>query len=110
MRVPALAATTTATGTPSTAAAAGTTAAGARRLRIRDLDGDAAPIELPPVELRNRVLGLLGRGHLHEPEATRLPRETIGDHGGGLHVSGLREELTKPFARGRIGETADIEF
>src|SRR5499427_225921 len=101
MRVTALS-PATATGSASAAARPATTAArpaaaaapaGARGLRIRDLHRDSPAIELTPVQLRNRGLGLLCRVHLDEAESPGLAGEAIGDHGRGQDVATLREEL-----------------
>src|SRR5438046_10704468 len=89
---------TTTTGTSATTRPTAPTRAG--RLRIRDLDGDPAAVELTAVQLRDRVLSLLRRGHLDEPEATRLARESIGEHGRGHDVAWLRKARAQP-VRGR---------
>src|SRR5205823_14666444 len=49
--------------------AAGPRATGALALRVRDLDRDLPAVELPPVELSDRVLRLFRRRHLNEAEA-----------------------------------------
>src|SRR5438128_2377151 len=96
---------------PATAARpAAATATRTGGLRIRDLHRDSPAIELAPVQLRNRGLGLLRRVHLHEPESPGLPGKTIGDHGRGQDITALCEELPEPFAGRGVRKTAYIEF
>src|SRR5512145_2271695 len=111
MRVPALASPT---GAPAPAAARtpptrtpATAATGARSLGVGQLDDDPPTIQLPTVELRDRVLRPFGRLHLDESEAPRLTREPVGDHGRREHVAALGEELTERFAGGGVRKTAD---
>src|SRR5262245_28357019 len=99
---PAAARTPTAAGAPA--------AAGPRGLRVGDLHGDAPAVELTPVELGARVLGLSGRVHLDEAKAARLSGEAVGDDGCGEDVTALGEELPKSFAGGGVGEPADVEL
>jgi len=111
--VPPATATRTASATARSATAARPAAATATRtggLRIRDLHRDSPAIELAPVQLRNRGLGLLRRVHLDEPESPGLPGKTIGDHGRGQNVSALCEELPEPFAGRGVRKTAYVEF
>src|SRR5438477_235396 len=108
--VAAAAASRTAPATPRPAAAGPRTAARAGRLRVRDLDRDPPAVELTPVQLGDRGLRLLRGGHFDEAEAPRLAREPIGDDRRGKHVAALGEELSKSVARGRVGETADVQF
>src|SRR5207245_8417145 len=92
-----------------TARPAATTATGSGGLRIRDLHRDPPAIELAPVQLRNRGLGLLRRVHLDDPDSPGLPGKTIGDHGRGQNVSALCEELPEPFAGRGVRKTAYVE-
>src|SRR5262249_29487198 len=69
-------------GAPPPAGTTASPAAGARGLRVGHLDRDATPVELATVQLRDRVLRLLRRSHLDEPEAARLAREPVRDDGG----------------------------
>src|SRR5689334_15765285 len=97
MRVAGLA--TTAAGTPAARpATTGTTAATARTpaaatgatgasLGVRDLDRDPATVELATIQLRDRVLRVLRRRHLDEPEAAGLSGEAIRDHRRRQHVT-----------------------
>src|SRR5205823_13543707 len=90
--------------------AAAAAATRARRLRIGDLHGDPATVQLAAVELGDRVLRFLGGVHLDESEAARLTGEAVGDHGRGEHVAALGEKFPQPIARRGIRETADIEL
>src|SRR5262245_21951819 len=92
---PAAAAATAGTASTATTWTASTATARARRLRVGNLHDDASAIELTSVQLRNRVLGVLGCAHLDEAEAPGLAGEAIRDHGRGDHVPGLRKELPK---------------
>jgi hypothetical protein len=108
-------ATGSASATARSAAAASrpaTTAAATRTggLWIRDLHRDSPAVELAPVQLRNRGLGLLCRVHLDEPESPGLPGETIGDHGRGKNVTALCKELPESFAGRGVRKTAYVEF
>src|SRR5205823_2252411 len=73
---------TPAAGTAAARTPAAGTPAGTRGLRVGHLDGDTTPVELAAVELRDRVLRLLRRAHLHEPEPARLAREPVRYDGG----------------------------
>src|SRR5205823_3773262 len=85
-------------------------AAAALALRVRDLDRDLPAVELPPVELGDRVLRLFRRRHLDEPETARLPGEAVSDHRRRQDIPRLAEELAKPLARCRVRKTTDIQF
>src|SRR6476660_85685 len=76
---------------PATRPAGTPPAARAGRTRVRDVDGDLAPVEILAVQLRDRPLGLLRGRHLDEAEAPRLARELVRDHGSRLHGPALRE-------------------
>src|SRR5687768_366156 len=94
MGVTALAAPAAAAAGPATAAPGAPAAAtGPGRLRVRDLDSDPPPVELTPVELRDRVVRLLGGIHFHEAESARLTGKPVGDDGRRQHVAALSKEL-----------------
>ena len=95
--VPAAATTRTATAATGTATATRPAAAtGPRRLGVRDLHRDPPAVELTAVELRNRVLGLLGRAHLDEAESPRLTGETVGDHRRRQDIAALVKNSLSP--------------
>ncbi len=75
MSVAALSTTTTARSAPTAAGSSSATGAPTTRawpLGIRYLNGDAATVQFPTIELGDRVLRILGGRHLDEPEATGL--------------------------------------
>jgi len=57
--------------------------------RIGDLDLQRAPGQCIAIELSDRLVGRLERGHLDEPEAARLARVTIGHDGGAVDAVNL---------------------
>src|SRR5262249_59318547 len=61
-------------------------------------------------QLADRLLRLLGRGHLHEAEAAGLPRKAVCDHRGGFHGAALPKVLAQTLGSGRVGQTANIQL
>src|SRR3954453_17941868 len=55
--------------------------------------GEAATLEIAPVERGDGGLRLLVVAHLHEAEALGAPGVTIHDHLGGIHGAVLREHV-----------------
>src|SRR5437588_9494725 len=85
------------TAAAATISAATTPAASAARRsslsRTRFVDGQSAPFYRLPINLGDRVLGVLLRSHRHESEAARFPGEFILHQGDFLHSARLREKL-----------------
>src|SRR6266545_2227985 len=92
---------------PAKAAPCAAVAAALAPPRRRLLHPELAPVEILAVELRDGLVGLRDRGHLHEPEATRVAGVTIGDDGGRLDLAGLGKRLAELLGRCREGESAD---
>src|SRR5262249_39690691 len=97
---------------PATAARAITAAAPAaavppRRGWLGDLDLQRPPVELIAVELSNRLIRCLGRGHLRETETTRAPGVTIGDDRAFVDALDRIEERTESLGGGVEGKAAD---
>src|SRR5688572_21457127 len=103
------AATTGAARAPTAAAGPAPATTATRRPRVRHVDGQLAAVQVLAVELRDGPLRLLGRGHLHEPEAPGLPGELVGDHRRRLDRAALGEVLAEGFARGRVREPTNVE-
>src|SRR5688572_32237498 len=82
--------------------------AGAGRLGQFHLELTA--VELVAIEARDRLLSLLGRGHLDEAEPARLAGVPVGHDRGGLHNTGLGEEFPETFRGRGERETADEKF
>src|SRR4051812_1604940 len=86
----AAAATVAATATAAAAPAAATATLFAGTGLVH---GEAATLEIAPVERRDGGLRLLVTAHLHEAEALGAPGVTIHDHLGGIHGAVLREHV-----------------
>src|SRR2546422_2074801 len=74
------------------------------------LHPELTAVEVLAVELRDGLIGLFRRGHLHETEAARATGVTIGHDGSRFDLAGRREHLTKPFRRCGERETADEQL
>src|SRR5262245_26556767 len=107
---PAAAARTAAAATGTSATTRPTAATGTWRLGVRNLHSDPPAVELAAVELRDRVLGLLGSAHLDKAESPGLAGETVGDHSRRQDIAALSKEFPEPFAGRGVCETADIQF
>src|SRR5437016_2413551 len=67
-------------------------------------------VQVLAVELRDRLIGLFRRGHLHETEAARATGLAIGHDGGRFDLAGRREHFAKSLRRRGERETADEQF
>src|SRR5262245_41239833 len=92
------------------APAARRSAAAPAALRATLVDHEVSVAKHPAVQLLDRSRGLFRRGHLHEAEAPRAPRELVGDDSNRLDRSGLLEELPKVLLRGLVGQVAYEEL
>src|SRR5437773_1542009 len=98
--------TTTASTPAARAAAIAAAAAGGFRL----LDQDRPAVEVRAVQAADGLLGVLGRRHLDEPEATRPAGLPIRHDARGFDGAGAGEGLTQALSGGRERKTADEEF
>lgn len=101
---------TTATELPPASAPAAWAAPRAGRLGVGNVHRELPPIKLLAVQLGNRLLSLLARGHLNEAEAPRPAGELVGDHRSRFDSSALGEELPKALGSGGIGQAANVQF
>src|SRR5207247_11301001 len=69
-----------------------------------------AAVEARSIEPTHRLVRILRRRHLDEPEAARAPRVPIGDDAGGLDGAHRRECVPETIAGGGVGEAADEQF
>src|SRR6266850_2537608 len=67
-------------------------------------------LQLPPVQLGDRLLGLRIGAHLDEAEAPRAARAAVGDDRGGLAGAGLGEQCLEVRARGVEGKVSDEQL
>src|SRR5262249_36684666 len=104
------AATSTPASIPTVSTATGVAPTTTVGLGPRHLDLDGSAIQVPPVEMSDRVLGLLVRLHLDEAEAFRATTELVGHDGCRDDGAGLGEEVAKTVTRGIEAEAADKEF
>src|SRR2546425_886007 len=77
---------------PAVSAAA---AAAAARLGTRFVDGESSPAELLAREGRDGALGLVVVRELDEAEPLGSARLAVGDHGHGLDIAVLGEQIAK---------------
>src|SRR5256886_697139 len=74
------------------------------------LHPELTAVQVLAVELRDRLIGLFRRGHLHETEAARATGLAIGHDGGRFDLAGRREHFAKSLRRRGERETADEQF
>jgi hypothetical protein len=109
--VPASYLAATAAPAPSSAAAALAAATTARApSRLGKLNLDPAAIEFGTVQACDRVIGLFGRRHFDEAEATGSPGVAVGHHARGLNSSDPGEGFTKAITGGGKREATDEQF
>src|SRR3954471_19512493 len=95
----------------ATAATATATAAATTLLAGAGLvHGEAATLEIAPVERGDGGLRLLVVAHLHEAEALGAPGVTIHDHLGGIHGAVLREHVLQIAVAKAIRQVTNVEL
>src|SRR5262249_53831085 len=67
------------------------------------VDDDASPVEAQVMQLLDRLLGVLGRGHLHEGVSLRAAGVEVRDDPNAGHRAGAREDVAQLLLGGRIG-------
>src|SRR5262245_43169975 len=95
---------------PSTSRPATASSAAAKARRLGELHTQPPPIQLLAVELFDRRLGLFGRRHLDEAEATRAPGLPVHYDRRRLDCTGLGEDVAEPLVRRRKGQASDEEL
>src|SRR5262249_11447288 len=94
----------------SPAPASPTTPIPCRPRGVRHLDLEGPPAHSLAVEPLDRLGGILGRGHLHEAEATGAARVAIRHYRRRFDRADPREQLTQPVLGRREGEASDEQF
>src|SRR5207247_11086387 len=74
------------------------------------LHPELTAVQVLAVELRDRLIGLFRRGHLHEAEAARATRIAVGHDGSRFDLAGRREHFAKPLRRCGKREPADEQL
>src|SRR5207247_7556702 len=101
---------------PAAAARAAATAAGAAAVAATAagglglLDHDRPAVEVRAVQAADRLLGLLGRRHLNEPEAARPAGLPIRHDARGLDGAGAGKGFAQALTGGRKRKAADEEL